>query len=109
MNSGELWGWIGGIAGGLIGIAGGIFGTRCSIKNTNGPRERAFIIRAAACYWIGGLLFLGLLFALPMAYRGLLWIPYSILLPAGIVFGNRKQQAIRQAEAQNAPSKPADP
>jgi hypothetical protein len=29
-----------------------------------------------------------------------MWIPYSILLPLGIIYGNRKQQAIRQEESQ---------
>ena len=36
-------GLIGGIAGGVIGIAGGLVGTYFSIKNTRGPRERAFV------------------------------------------------------------------
>jgi len=26
MNTGAMWGWIGGIAGGIIGVAGGIVG-----------------------------------------------------------------------------------
>ena len=88
-------GWIGGI----VGVAGGIFGTYCSIRNTNGPRERAFMIRAAAICWVGILIFVVLVFVLPHPYRLLMWIPYGILLPLGIVTGNRMQQRIRQEEA----------
>ena len=94
-------GTIGGIIGGLGGLAGGIIGTYCSIKNTNGPKERAFMIKACVIGWIAILVFLGLMFALPSPYRYFLWIPYGILLPIAIVTGNRKQQRIRQKESQN--------
>lgn len=105
MNSGM----IGGIMGSLIGLAGGIIGTYFSIKNTNGPRERAFMIRTAAVGWIAILLFLALLFTLPNPYRWFMWIPYGILLPLGIVYINRKQQRIRQQESQNQASEAIAP
>ena len=92
-------GVIGGIVGGVLGVAGGILGTYCSIKNTNGSRERAFMIKASVIVWIASLVFLSLIFTLPNPYRYLLWIPYGILLPLGIVMGNRKQQKIRQEES----------
>lgn len=38
MNTGAMWGWIGGIVGGSIGLVGGLVGTYYSIKNTKGPR-----------------------------------------------------------------------
>ena len=94
-------GIIGGILVGVLGIAGGIFGTYFSIKNTNGSRERAFMIKASVIGWIAILVFLGLMFALPNPYRYFLWIPSGILLPLGIVTGNRKQQKIRREESQN--------
>ena len=94
-------GVIGGIVGGAVGVAGGMFGTYCSIKNTNGPRERAFMIKVSVIGWIAILVFLGLLFALPSPYRWFLWIPYGILLPLAIVTLNRKQKKIRQEESQN--------
>jgi len=100
-------GMIGGIIGGLCGVAGGVFGTYCSIKNTNGPRERAFMVKASVVCWIAIILFLGLMFSLPNPQRNLLWIPYAIFLPIGIVFGNRTQQKIRAEESQNQ-SSPAD-
>jgi len=101
VNSGALRGWIGGIAGGVIGFAGGVIGTYFSIKNTNGPRECSFMIKSAGVCWIAILIFLGLLLGLPTPYRWFLWIPYSVLLPLGIIYGNRRQQAIRQEESQS--------
>lgn len=82
----------------LIGLAGGIFGTWASISNTNGPRERQFMIRACAVMWVAGIAFLTLMFLVPVPWRFLLWIPYGILLPFGIIFGNRSQQRIRKEE-----------
>jgi len=94
-------GWIGGVVGGVIGLIGGLIGTYFSIKNTNGPRERVFMVKASVVCWIAIILFLGLMFALPHPYRYLLWIPYAILLPLGIVFGNRAQRRIRREESQS--------
>jgi uncharacterized membrane protein YfcA len=92
-------GLIGGIIGGVVGLAGGMVGTYFSIKNTNGPRERAFMVKASIITWIAIILFLGLMFVLPNPYRYLLWIPYAILLPLGIVYANRTQQRIRKEES----------
>ena len=101
MNTGAMWGWVGGIAGGIIGLAGGIVGTYFSIKNTSGPQERSFVIKSASVCWIAILIFLGLLLGLPNPYRWFMWIPYGILLPLGIIYINRRQQTIRQEESQN--------
>ena len=109
MNSGMIGGIIGGVVGSLIGLAGGIIGTYFSIKNTNGPRERAFMIRASVVCWVAILLFLALLFALPNPYRWFMWIPYGIFLPLGIVHISRKQQRIRQEESQNQASEAIAP
>lgn len=92
-------GMIGGIVGCIIGLIGGIIGTYASIHNTSGPRERAFTIRASAIGWIIGITFLLLLFLLPTPWRFLLWIPYGIILPIGIITWNRKQQEIRKEES----------
>lgn len=94
-------GTIGAIIGGLCGLAGGIIGTYFSIKNTNSPRERAFMIKASVIGWIAIFVFVGLMFALPNPYRYYLWIPYGILLPLAIVTGNREQQRIRQEESRD--------
>jgi hypothetical protein len=92
-------GIIGGILGGVLGLMGGIFGTYCSIKNTNGPKEKAFMIKASIIGWIGIIVFLALLFLLPNSYRFYLWIPYGILLPIVIIKGNKIQAKIRQEES----------
>ena len=92
-------GWIGGILGGVIGMIGGIIGTYFSIKNTDGLRERAFMIKACIIGWIAITIFIVLMFMLPTSYRYFLWIPYGILLPLGIRYGNREQLRIRQAES----------
>jgi hypothetical protein len=94
-------GYIGAIIGCTIGLIGGLVGTYCSIRNTNGPKERSFMVNASIVVWIGIFLFLGLMFALPNPYRHLLWIPYLVILPLGIIYGNKKQQRIRQEEIEN--------
>lgn len=94
-------GGIGAIIGGTIGLIGGLIGTYCSIRNTDGPKERSFMIKASVIFWVGIILFLGLMFALPNPYRYFLWIPYSVLLPLGIICGNKVHQKIRQEELKN--------
>jgi hypothetical protein len=91
-------GLAGGLIGGIIGIAGGAVGTYFSISNTRGPLERAFMIRASVMAWIAVIAFVGLQLVLPNPYRFLLWIPYSILLPLGIIRVNKRIAAIRQIE-----------
>jgi hypothetical protein len=74
-------------------------GTYFSIKNTGGPRERAFMIRLSAIAWVTISLFLLALWALPQPYKWLLWIPYGVALPLAIAWGNRRQLRIRAEEA----------
>ena len=100
MNAGV----IGGIIGGVIGIAGGIIGTWCSIRNTRGARERQFMIKASIVAWIALGVFLALLFLLPDPYRWLMWIPYGILLPLGIMRINRRLAEIRRSESSEGES-----
>ena len=90
-----------GIVGSIIGIAGGIFGMYCGIKGTKGPRERSFMIKSSIVCWVAILVFFVLLVGLPNPYRWFMWIPYAILLPLGIIYGNRTQQRIRREESQN--------
>jgi hypothetical protein len=95
-------GWIGGRAGSIIGCVGGIIGSYFGIKNVNGPRERAFMIKCLIVGWIAIDAFLALLFLLPDPYRYLLWIPYCIVLPLGIFYGNRRQNMIRESEKEQS-------
>lgn len=91
-------GLLGGILGCVIGLIGGIIGTYASIKNTSSQRERSFIIKVCTIFWIAGIIFLALLLLLPSPWRFLVWIPYGVLLPIGIISGNKVQQKIRQEE-----------
>ena len=91
-------GLIGAILGGALGVAGGVIGTYFSIKNTKGPMERAFMVKASVVTWAAVVVFVGLMFLLPSPYRYLLWIPYGILLPLGILKMNKRLAEIRNAE-----------
>ncbi|QDU49806.1 hypothetical protein [Gimesia panareensis] len=93
--------WIGSIGGILLGVLGGMLGTWCSIRNTSGPRERAFMVRTAAVMWLLISFFLLLLYFLAEPWNRLIWIPYTIALTTGIHYCNRRQQSIREAEAAN--------
>lgn len=99
MNTCVVLGWTTGMTGALIGLAGGIVGTYFGIVKTNGPRERSFMIKSSVVGWVGILAFVGLQLVLSHPYRLLLWIPYLILLPVGIVYANRRQQAIMHEES----------
>lgn len=92
-------GLIGGIGGAAIGILGGLVGTYFSIKNTTGPHERGFMIRVAIVAWVVVSAFVAGLLFLPRPYNFLLWIPYGIALPFGILWCNRRQRQIRGEEA----------
>ncbi|MBN2591019.1 MAG: hypothetical protein JXA96_14225 [Sedimentisphaerales bacterium] len=92
--------WIGSVLGIFIGLAGGIVGTYFSIKNTNSPRERSFMIKVGIVCLAGVFIFLALLFLLPKSYRWFIWIPYAIVLALGISYGNKTQQKIREHESQ---------
>ena len=91
-------GLIGGIIGGLFGVLGGVIGTYFSIKNTQGPLERAFMIKASVIAWIAILLFIFLLMVIPNPHRLWLWVPYGILLPWGIMKINKRVSEIRKIE-----------
>lgn len=93
-------GLIGGIIGGVLGLAGGVIGTWMSVKYTKSPGEKAFMVKTGVIFWIAVIVFVALLLALPSPYRYFLWIPYSILLPLGIIKGNKIQQRIRREESE---------
>ncbi|WP_417375895.1 hypothetical protein [Gimesia maris] len=94
----ETIGLIGGVGGTVIGVLGGVVGTWFSIKNTNGPAEKAFMIRVSTAMWILVPLFILLVFVLPQPWNQLIWIPYAFCLTWSIRRSSIKQQAIREAE-----------
>jgi phosphotransferase system glucose/maltose/N-acetylglucosamine-specific IIC component len=91
-------GLIGGILGMVLGAIGGAVGTYFSIKNTNGPQEKSFMIKTAVVSWIVAIIFISLLLLLPKPYSFLLWIPYGIAFPLGMFYVNRKINNIREKE-----------
>jgi Ca2+/Na+ antiporter len=100
MNTGQMIGLIGGIAGGIIGIVGGLIGTYFSIKKTNGPKERLFMIKISIIVWILVTVFLCLLLFLPAPYKWFMWIPYGIIMPLGIRYINKNQEKIKKIEVE---------
>ena len=99
MDSATMTFW-GGIGGAVVGVLGGLAGTYCSIRNTDGPRERAWMIRASLICWLLVTLFLVGMWLIPAPYRFLLWLPYPFLLIWGIRILNQKQAEIRRQEAE---------
>ena len=97
MNAEIFWG----IAGGIIGLIGGIIGSYFSIKNTNGPKEKEFAIRATLITWALVIIYAALFIGLPFPQKMYLMIPYGLILPLGVWYWNRTQQNIRTKEAQN--------
>ncbi len=91
-------GMVGGIVGSVLGVMGGVIGTWASIKNTNGPRERAFVVRASALLWLGVTAFVAGLLLVPFPWNALLWVPYGPLLVLCIRWWNRKLMQIRTEE-----------
>jgi hypothetical protein len=96
----EFWlAWGGGILGAVIGIMGGILGTWASIRHTQLPAERAFMVRCAIGIWLLVAAFLAGLFLIPSPFSYLLWIPYPIALILGIRWMNARQAALRHNAA----------
>jgi Ca2+/Na+ antiporter len=93
-------GMTGAIIGGIGGLAGGVIGAYAGIKNTNGPKERGYMIKMAALMWWAVVFFLALLFALPTPYQWFIWGPWVVLLVIGITYCNKRQGQIRKAESQ---------
>lgn len=95
----ETIGVLGGILGAAVGVPVRAIGTHLSIRNTRGPRERAFVIKASILCWVLVVTFVAAMFLLPSPQRYFLWLPYAVLLPWGIVTWNRKQARIRREES----------
>jgi hypothetical protein len=93
---------VGGIVGSVLGVMGGLIGTYFGIKNTHGPRERAFAVRAAALCWLGVSAFLACLFMTPMRWSPLLWLVYLPALFGFIRWGNTRQALARAEDAARA-------
>lgn len=90
---------IGAFGGAAIGVLGGVVGTYFTIRNTHGPRERAFVVRACVVCCLACAAFVTALLVTPMPYRALVWLPFMLALPLAVRAWNRKQATIRREEA----------
>ena len=99
---GRSIGWAGGILGGLVGILGGAIGVYFSVKNTKGPRERAFVIRASILCLVGVVIFVVGMWLVPSPYKFGLIPVYVVSLLLAIRQWNRLQAAIRAEESDRA-------
>ena len=61
------------------------------------------MIQLAVVFWLAITLFLVALFAIPVPYRSLVWVPYSFLLPWVIRTVGRQEVEILQSDAQGEP------
>ncbi|MBN2131331.1 MAG: sigma-70 family RNA polymerase sigma factor [Sedimentisphaerales bacterium] len=94
----------GAVLGPILGLLGAVLGCWCSIKNTNSPRERRFMIRMTILFWLFLLLCIGL--PLTLALAGLIsrWVFWScfalyfvFLLPL-MFWSNARQRRIQMEE-----------
>jgi hypothetical protein len=88
-------GWL---AGG-VGLLGGVLVTYHRIRAASSRRERAFVVRAAAAFWLFVLAFLAGTALVPNGYEYPLWAAYAGLLLLGTRAWNHRQDRIRREEA----------
>jgi hypothetical protein len=70
-------------------------------KKAMGPREQRFVIWASTSLFVYIGSFLAVLFLFPQT-RPEIFVPYAIILGAGITYWNRRQSAIRREEQPDA-------
>ena len=56
------------------------------------------MVKASVVAWVAITVFLLLLLLLPQPYNFLIWIPYGILLPLGIIKCNKKIADLRERD-----------
>jgi hypothetical protein len=88
-----------GVLGAVFGVLGGIVGTWFSIRNTNGPRERSFIVRASLLCWLAVTAFLVAIWFIPFSYQPLLDLLFLFWIHRALHSWNRRHIQIRKEEA----------
>jgi RNA polymerase sigma factor (sigma-70 family) len=101
----------GAILGPIIGLLGGVFGSWMSVKHTNSPRERQFMLKITLVIWTELIVLLSVLgLFLVLARRGIVpknvyWTVFAVvmtthfvLLVPAIIWVNRRQRQIQKEE-----------
>lgn len=90
-----------GIMGTLAGLIAGWAGTYLAISSATGPKERAFMVRAAGVCWGLVAVVLGLRFLLPGLWP---WVPLAglIVIPVALRKWGDRQATIRAEERTTA-------
>lgn len=96
---GGLIGTVGGILGSLLGIAGGVLGCYIPYRLAKTPRQKAFVLKSSAFFWLLVLVFLAGIFLLPVPWNHLVWLPYIVVLILSINWINKRQQQMLADEA----------
>lgn len=91
-------GMAGGIEGAVLGMISAVR-MYLGIRNTDGPRERAFVITAAIRSIIVVILFLGLMSILPVVYQWVVCVLCAAVFAFGIYVWSQAQKRIRAEES----------
>jgi RNA polymerase sigma factor (sigma-70 family) len=94
-------GLCGAVLGPVLGLLGGIVGTWASVANTRSPRERTFMLKASAVFWLAMILLLGVPLVLALTDvipKWSYWVSFAAffaLLAPYAVWSNRRQMRIQ--------------
>jgi len=102
MGIGQTTLLIGAVVACLLAALGAAIGAYRSVKNTKGPRERAFMAKTALGLSVGVVLFLALFLGSPKLSVPLLWwVLFVVAFTVASVACNRRQARIKAEEAQS--------
>ena len=82
----------------LIGFSVAMLGTYLVLKSTQGPLERAFIIRACSICWLGGILSVAGLFFIPAPWKFGMLIIYLLKVATSILRWRRRALELREQD-----------
>ena len=85
-----------------IGVAVGAVGTCIGIKQTQGPRERAFVIRETVFWWAAAIAYLFCLWLMPKPYIVYLSFFSFMAIYAAVRSSKKRQARIRSEESSHA-------
>ena len=85
----------------------GIAASVTCVRNTRGPKERAYVLSHCVGAWSVIVLLFLLMAVVPSPYRYFLLVPYFVHLPIATYRFTLRQQIIRHREEQDAERHPA--